>query len=143
MKYDSIKVGQCIKSVRIAKGLTQIQLAEASGISLRSIQRIENGEVEARNYTLTVLQEKLNFELNDTHLKIKSQSQYDEKNGIKISRTKKIIYSYFGAVGIFIVSGYFLTMSASFPETNFELYSFMIATIAAYSLVLLLVWKNG
>ncbi|WP_426485217.1 helix-turn-helix domain-containing protein [Flavobacterium sp. 2] len=143
MRYDSIKVGQCIKSARTAKGLTQIQLAEASGISLRSIQRIENGEVEARSYTLGVLQEKLNFELNATHLKIESQSQYDKKNDIKNNRSKKIIYSYIGAGVIFIVSGFFLTMSASFPETNFELYTFMIATIAAYSLVLLLVWKNS
>jgi len=143
MRYDSIKVGQCIKSARIDKGLTQIQLAQTSRISLRSIQRIENGEVEARSYTLALLQEKLNFELNETHLKITDQEQYGQKGRKKSSRTKKIMYSYLWGVAVFMFSGFLLTMSTSFPETDFEFYCFLIATITGYSLVLLKIWKDN
>lgn len=37
-----------IKELRSRKGMSQEELAEASGLNLRTIQRIENGETEAR-----------------------------------------------------------------------------------------------
>jgi len=45
-------IGEKIKSIRIQKGLTQEILAEKTGISTRTIQRIENNEVAPRSYTL-------------------------------------------------------------------------------------------
>jgi transcriptional regulator with XRE-family HTH domain len=41
-----------IKNLRIRKGFSQEQLAEISGLSLRTIQRIENGETEPRGDSL-------------------------------------------------------------------------------------------
>ncbi|HSO86308.1 MAG TPA: helix-turn-helix domain-containing protein [Draconibacterium sp.] len=41
-----------VKELRARKGLSQEQLAENSGLSLRTIQRIENGETEPRGETL-------------------------------------------------------------------------------------------
>lgn len=41
-----------VKELRNRKGLSQEQLAENSGLSLRTIQRIENGETEPRGETL-------------------------------------------------------------------------------------------
>jgi len=41
-----------IKNLRIRKGLSQEELAEVSGLSLRTIQRIENGETEPRGDSL-------------------------------------------------------------------------------------------
>jgi len=41
-----------VKELRSRKGLSQEQLAENSGLSLRTIQRIENGETEPRGETL-------------------------------------------------------------------------------------------
>jgi transcriptional regulator with XRE-family HTH domain len=41
-----------VKELRSRKGLSQEQLAEISGLSLRTIQRIENGETEPRGETL-------------------------------------------------------------------------------------------
>ena len=41
-----------LKELRSRKGLSQEQLAENSGLSLRTIQRIENGETEPRGETL-------------------------------------------------------------------------------------------
>lgn len=41
-----------VRELRSRKGLSQEQLAENSGLSLRTIQRIENGETEPRGETL-------------------------------------------------------------------------------------------
>lgn len=41
-----------VQELRKSKGLSQEELAENSGLSLRTIQRIENGETEPRGDTL-------------------------------------------------------------------------------------------
>lgn len=47
--------GQQIKQLRLQKGFTQEELAEKTYISARTIQRIENNEVEPRAYTIQAL----------------------------------------------------------------------------------------
>jgi transcriptional regulator with XRE-family HTH domain len=47
-----MKTGELIKQLRLKKGMTQEELAARTDISVRTIQRIENGEVDARAYTL-------------------------------------------------------------------------------------------
>jgi transcriptional regulator with XRE-family HTH domain len=49
------EIGQKMKEVRKRKGLSQEELAEASKINLRTIQRIENNESEPRGKTLHLL----------------------------------------------------------------------------------------
>ena len=41
-----------IKKSRIKNGLTQLDLSEKSGVSLRTIQRIENNEVTPSIYSI-------------------------------------------------------------------------------------------
>ena len=41
-----------IKSLRESRGLTQTQLADRAGIDLRRVQRLEKGEIKAKNLTL-------------------------------------------------------------------------------------------
>ena len=48
-------IASIVKEGRLAKGYTQKEVSDLTGISLRSIQRIENGEVEARTYSLKAL----------------------------------------------------------------------------------------
>jgi transcriptional regulator with XRE-family HTH domain len=48
-----------IKELRIRKGLSQEKLAELSGLSIRTIQRIENAETEARGDSLIRLSKSL------------------------------------------------------------------------------------
>ena len=50
-----MKIGQLIKELRQKKGLTQDELATKTDISVRTIQRIENDEVDPRAYTLQSL----------------------------------------------------------------------------------------
>lgn len=52
-----------IKELRAKKGLTQQQLADETGITLRTIQRIENGEVNPSLHSLNNLSRVLNTDL--------------------------------------------------------------------------------
>lgn len=41
-----------LKKLRTAKNMTQKQLADGSGVNIRQIQRIENGDSDMSNITL-------------------------------------------------------------------------------------------
>ncbi|MDH3709803.1 MAG: helix-turn-helix domain-containing protein [Cyclobacteriaceae bacterium] len=56
------ELGQKIASLRKIKGLTQEELCQACNINIRSLQRIENGEVNPRAYTLKLISEQLNYD---------------------------------------------------------------------------------
>lgn len=142
MHYDKFKIGKSVKLQRLSKGWTQNHLSEISGIGLRSIQRIENGEVDARLYTLNILQEKLNFQFDETHLKdSSSQLDYKEKKN-RLSQFHKIVLSYTAGFTLMIVSGIFLTLSATFPETNFESFIFISSIITLFSFILFYIWRK-
>lgn len=53
-------LAQRVKDLRNRKGLSQEMLAEDTGLSLRTIQRIENGETEPRGDTIKRLANTLN-----------------------------------------------------------------------------------
>lgn len=58
-------LGKQIVGYRKNHGYSQEELSHISGISLRTIQRIEKGEVNPRGHTLKALAESLQVELND------------------------------------------------------------------------------
>jgi len=54
-----------IKDFRIKQGLTQQQLADEAGVTLRTIQRIENGEVKPSLHSLNSLGRVLNADFSE------------------------------------------------------------------------------
>ncbi len=64
-----------IKELRIKKGMTQEELADKTEVSSRTIQRIENGEVDPRAYTLQMIAKALDvdFSLFVGHESVESQ----------------------------------------------------------------------
>jgi len=56
--------GQLIRDFRLKKGLTQEDLSESTGLSVRTIQRIEKDEVVARAFTLQNIADALDIEFN-------------------------------------------------------------------------------
>jgi transcriptional regulator with XRE-family HTH domain len=54
------ELGKKIAEIRLANGLTQVELAEKCNLSLRTIQRIESAEVTPRSYTIKLIFENLN-----------------------------------------------------------------------------------
>lgn len=63
----NVNLGQKIKELRTRQGLSQEQLAEQTQLSLRTIQRIENGETDARGDTITRLAKALCFSTQDIY----------------------------------------------------------------------------
>jgi transcriptional regulator with XRE-family HTH domain len=69
MDIKQPELGKKISEMRKAKGLTQEELVELCNLNVRTIQRIEAGEVTPRSYTIKALFEALgireNFETNE------------------------------------------------------------------------------
>lgn len=59
------ELGKKINELRKAKGLTQEELVEKCNISVRTIQRIESGEVTPRSYTVKTILFALGYSIND------------------------------------------------------------------------------
>jgi len=59
-KMKNTELAKKIKELRSRKGMSQEELAETSGLNLRTIQRIENGETEARGDSMKRLARALN-----------------------------------------------------------------------------------
>lgn len=59
------KLAQGVKDLRRVKGLSQKQLAENSGLSLRTIQRVENGETEPTGETIKRISTVLDITTNE------------------------------------------------------------------------------
>lgn len=69
------ELGQKIVALRQQKGLTQEELVEQCNISVRTIQRIEAGEVTPRSYTVKTILNALDYDLEQLH--------YAENNATK------------------------------------------------------------
>ena len=63
-------LGDKIKAARTEKGITQKELAEKTGRTERTIQRIENHEVEPSIYSLNKISEILSFDFKTEKLRI-------------------------------------------------------------------------
>jgi uncharacterized RDD family membrane protein YckC len=55
------ELGQTIKNIRLQKRLTQANLAQQCNVNIRTIQRIEKGEVLPRFFTLNLLSKVLDY----------------------------------------------------------------------------------
>ena len=76
------ELGKKISELRKAKGLTQEELVEKCNISVRTIQRIETGEVTPRMYTIKTILAALDYNLDAV------SSDGDELNAPLINKVK-------------------------------------------------------
>ncbi len=58
------ELGKKISELRKDKGLTQEELVDKCNISVRTLQRIESGEVTPRSYTVKTILAALEYDLN-------------------------------------------------------------------------------
>ncbi len=123
-----------IKEGRIQKNYTQQELAELSGISLRSIQRIENGEVMPRAYTLKTLTEHLG-------ISIEQSAVVSHSTRKKMNLVQKRIMSISTAVLLTLLACAYVLQSSGFPETSFELFVYIASFFAVYTGILIAIWK--
>ncbi|MDO5971399.1 helix-turn-helix domain-containing protein [Flavivirga aquimarina] len=116
--------------VRKAKGLTQVDVAEKSRITVRTIQRIESGIVKPRAFTIKIISETLGFDFYDSsdicHDVILNQNSKLKRHTIfwyvkdlfnlKTNTMKKI--SILSTTSLIIVLGLFSFNSEIFAQTS-------------------------
>jgi transcriptional regulator with XRE-family HTH domain len=83
------ELGKRIAELRKAKGLTQEELVEQCKLSVRTLQRIESGEVTPRSYTLKTIFAVLDFDFNF------SSNRSGEKSDTTGSITKKWLEQFY------------------------------------------------
>jgi transcriptional regulator with XRE-family HTH domain len=121
-----------VKEGRTAKGYTQKDLADLTNISARSIQRIENGELTPRIYTVKALAKALDFSLADIENMVVQKSSFN--------KTQKSILSLGASIVVIMLAWAFVSQSVSFPETTFEAFLFTGLVVAIITTSLLLIW---
>lgn len=147
-------IAALVKEGRTAKGYTQKELAELSNISIRSIQRIENGEILPRNYTLKTLAGILeqSFEQYGKILQTRSSEEQEHTAGIEnahtyrpttiINKGQRIIISAGSCLAILFLAWAFVAQSPRFPETTFELLVFLAIVLLLLTGLLFFLWRN-
>lgn len=125
-----------LKTLREQKNLTQAELAENSGLSLRTIQRIESGSV-MKGFTLKAVAKALNTEPEELF--------FNEEESINVDRAKLINFS--ALCGLIIPFGgvifpLILTLKTK-DETNRmlgkEIVSFQIVLAVFISVLLIII----
>ncbi|AUC22854.1 hypothetical protein BTO15_12475 [Polaribacter sejongensis] len=111
------ELGKRIFELRKRNGLTQEELVEQCNINVRTIQRIEAGEVNPRSYTIKIILEVLGEDLQNIN-----ESSLDEKNVINWTNTELkslnkswvfgVFYSIITLIGI-LMEVYFTTHKVS------------------------------
>jgi len=81
-----MKFNDRILQLRDERKMSQEELSEASGISVRTIQRIEKGEVTPRPYTTRKLLETLNVSLEEFNSDFHNNSSSTTEENTKLNR---------------------------------------------------------
>lgn len=89
-------LGLKIIDLRQTKGLTQEELVKLCNISVRTLQRIESGEVEPRGYTLRLISKVLDFDLlclsqNDSNHDSKESNSIKSDCRSNLNKTRDIL----------------------------------------------------
>jgi transcriptional regulator with XRE-family HTH domain len=85
-----MEFGQRLKELRISFKTSQKDLSEKTGLSLRTIQRIENNEVKPSLHSLKKIGECFEVDLSDFDSKTESKA-YEFNVSIKINDMKQLI----------------------------------------------------
>ncbi|TDO23925.1 helix-turn-helix domain-containing protein [Pedobacter duraquae] len=135
-------ISRIIKERRLAKGYSQQELAQLCLLNLRSVQRIEKAEVLPRSYTLKLLAEMLDIDPEELIYRPEIQGSTAEEESFmtKLNLPGKIILTCSTALLFFILAVAYLSQSASFPETTFELFLFIGALLIFYTGIAWKIW---
>lgn len=134
-----------LREGRLSKGLTQKELAEKSNISLRSIQRIENGELIPRSHTIKTLAQSLGLSFDDFASAARQQEiAINENEGTVAtskSKTQRVILSVGVCLMILFFASAYAIQAEPFPETTFELFLYSAFVIGLMTVALLFIWR--
>lgn len=86
------QIGTKIAELRLQKGMTQKELADLCNVDIRTIQRIESGEVIPRMHTVKLLSNALEYNLNQFYSSTESDNKTFKKQ-IHLSYVAGIIFA--------------------------------------------------
>jgi uncharacterized Tic20 family protein len=92
---DKTAIAKKIVHFRKLKGITQESLAEVTGLNVRTIQRIESGEVDPRLYTLKSIADALDVNLEE----LLPEPTQHELNQIAALHVTPIAFFFFPIIG--------------------------------------------
>lgn len=139
-----------LREGRLSKGLTQKELSERSNISIRSIQRIENGEIIPRSYTLKTLAGILELSFEEFMKSARKQNiTIDEHDDVEtkpssssLNHPQRIILSIGIGLVITFLAWAFASQAENFPETTFELLVFVATVLTLITSALFFLWRK-
>ena len=109
-------------------------------LSLRSIQRIEKGEVMPRQYSLDMLASQLEF----TPLAFEKASKTQPipvAIAYPANNSQKLILSVGTGIILILLAAAYIAQAGKFPETNFEAFLLGTFVISVYLVALWNIWK--
>ncbi len=132
-----------LRDGRLSKGLTQKELAERSHISMRSIQRIEKGELVPRSHTLKTLAEILELSFDD-FMKAAREQEFSipQAGSYTLTRPQRAVLSVGICLIILFLALAYVAQAPKFPETTFELLIFLSSVLALITVVLFMLWRK-
>jgi transcriptional regulator with XRE-family HTH domain len=101
------ELGKRILALRKSKGFTQEELVEKCNINVRTIQRIEAGEVSPRNFTLRTILEALGVDADaffgpSIHEKATVTLSNEQSNQLQLSWIGGIFFTVFAMLGVVV-----------------------------------------
>lgn len=130
------ELGQKVIELRKKKGLTQEELVEKCNLNVRTLQRIESGEVNSRNYTIKNIFKALDYDGFDTsnnenraiiYLEDKIKTFYNQIQNLKsMKNSKSFFYNFFLSLGIV---WFLCALSILIFELNFRTKEILLTVI--------------
>ena len=130
-------IARLVREKREQMMYTQQELSDLSNISLRSIQRIEKGDVVPRMQTLKILADTLEISL-DEEGETPNSGDNLERGGV----IRKVVLTVLVMLMMIALAMAFLAQSGTFPETEFEFLIYWAGILGLLSLLLLFLWKR-
>jgi len=124
------ELGEQISVIRKEKGYTQSELAEECDVDIRTIQRIETGEVTPRIFTLRVINEKLgtNFDING-----------NSKNSVVEGSRTIIRMGWIAGIVLYGFVPLLILEAISFINSEISLSNWPVSVLFAYNILHLIV----
>ncbi|WP_396179007.1 helix-turn-helix domain-containing protein [Flavobacterium sp.] len=136
------ELGKLLTSLRNEKGLTQEELVEKCNISVRTIQRIEAGEVTPRSYTIKTILAALDHNLET----IKEAFSIEEPHDFKVSKSHFQVLNVAFIVGIiYFILGFvelYIDADLEFSD-NIKVSTAFYVSLKIVSFVTMLIFYAG
>lgn len=124
-----------LKTLREAKNLTQTELAEKSGLSLRTIQRIESGNIP-KGFTLKAIAKALDLDPEDLFSSTEESIDLDRAKLINLSALSGLIIPFGGIIFPAILT--YKTKDPVNRELGKNIISFQIVLAAIVSILMII-----